>query len=327
MSEKKKKLIGKNVGVAADKFNVVNFDGEITKPASVLLEKLSAGISEVYAPIGKVRHAKADAKVARIEAEKYELQKRAAHRVMGEYVREQENIDAVTVKTLERLSPDTTEETVRGMDEDKVVFMRNLFKMASDEKMQDLWASVLAGEAEHPGSFSKSTVALVGMMDQNDARMFADFCQFMWSLFIWETDGEREESVLLIYDWQKTAVDNRFSSYSLLRAARHLDYLRLISYDGAGYTKMFSSPLFCYKWGYHGAHVHIYIPQSRIGNEDRYVMDVGHAMFTEAGEQLYRICGAQKNDDAFQYVLGKWAEKGYNPCTVLPDADKKGAGE
>ena len=312
MSEKKKKSIGKNVGVAADKFSVVNFDGEITKPASVLIEKLSAGIGEFYAPLGKILHAKADAKVARIEAETYELQKRAAHRVMGEYMREQKNIDAVTVKTLNRLSPDTTEETVRSMDDDKVAFMRNFFKTVSNDEMQDIWAGILAGEARAPGSFSKSTVDTVGKMGKEDALMFSDFCQFVWSP-ISETE---EEFFPLIYDSQNEVYQGQRRMFDV---AKHLDYLRLISYSGVGgYSQIYyanpQSDQAAVIWVYQRDSVLLDIPQAPSGKEkNRHDMSIGHAMFTEAGRQLYRICKPPKNDAFFQYILEKWRKLGYNP--------------
>ena len=197
-----------------------------------------------------------------------------------------------------------------------------MFKMVSDEDMQDLWASILAGEADKPGSFSKSTVEAVSRMGKEDARMFADFCQFAWTLVIDGFGIDQKEIVPLLYDrrndyeWPGEVDKGHRSMYSI---AKHLDYLRLISFDGGGYTRVFSFPF--YSWDYHGTRIHIRAPQKNYTNLP---VNMGYAMFTEAGEQLYRICGAQKDDDAFQYVLGKWQELGYNPHTRLPDADKKG---
>ena len=296
MSEKKKEIISKSAEVAG-----------------VLVDKLS-GILPAVAE-------------AKVEAEEITLRgmiknegiaRRAGFRIL----RQQGNIEDIAHLAGEKMQPGS-EHQARDMDEDWAADFSEKCKNTSDKEMQALWASILAGEADRPGSFSKSTVAIVGMMDKNDARMFSDFCQFVWGLIIDEADGEREEGVLLIYDRKEGVAQNQ--SFSILAAARHLDYLRLISFwpSTGNYTRAFPFPF--YSWDYHGARVHLSAPQERHGeHKDNFVVDTGRAVFTEAGEELYRICGAQKDDDAFQYVLGKWQELGYNPCTVLPDADKKG---
>ena len=330
MSEKKKKSIGKNVGVAADKFSVISVDGEITKPASVLLEKLSAGIGEAYAPWGKVRHAKADAEVARIEnqvlAENNELMERAARRAVGEYMREQKNIEAIAAKAMKRLPPDTPEETVRGMDEDKVAFMRNLFKTVSDDEMQNLWADILAGEAGAPGAFSKNTVALVGMMGKDDAEMFRGFCQFAWN-------DPGQGAWPLIYNWDDEVYNDSGVpgqaipvQRNMFNVVEHLDALGLISYV-VSEDRLLVSAINLVLWSYHGRRAFLTIPPSKEGGPMKYGMKTGKVYFTKAGQQLYRICGARKNPIFFDYIFGKWKELGYNPRIVVPDTGEKGAGE
>ena len=44
--------------------------------------------------------------------------------------------------------------------------------------MQELWASLLAGEANQPGSVSERTVDFVAAMDKIDAETFARLCRF-----------------------------------------------------------------------------------------------------------------------------------------------------
>ena len=321
MSEKKKKSIGKNVGVAADKFSVISVDGEITKPASVLLEKLSAGINEAYAPWGKVRHAKADAEVARIEnqvlAENNELMERAVRRAVGEYMREQKNFEAIAAKAMKRLPPDTPEETVRSMDEDKVAFMRNLFKTVSDDEMQDLWAGVLAGEAGAPGAFSKNTVALLGMMGKDDAEMFRNFCQFVWH------DAARVPYPL-IYNWDdgiynvfRASHKSVFSPPAMFNVLEHLDALGLISFVVSEHRLVISSTSKIF-WFYHeSSPLMLDIPPRQQGeHRGKYAMETGKVSFTKAGEQLSRICGAQKNIPFYNYILEKWKAEGYNPSVI-----------
>ena len=46
--------------------------------------------------------------------------------------------------------------------------------------MQSLWARLLAGEANQPGTFSKRTVELVASLDKSDAQLFTGLCRFAW---------------------------------------------------------------------------------------------------------------------------------------------------
>ena len=63
-------------------------------------------------------------------------------------------------------------------------WMANFFdkcRIISDEEMQGLWAKVLSGEANAPGSYSKRTVNFLASMDKEDAALFTALCGFAWS--------------------------------------------------------------------------------------------------------------------------------------------------
>lgn len=47
----------------------------------------------------------------------------------------------------------------------------------SDEKMQDIWSKVLAGEIDNPSSFSLRTIDILKNMRKTDAELFAKFCE------------------------------------------------------------------------------------------------------------------------------------------------------
>jgi len=69
----------------------------------------------------------------------------------------------------------------------------------SNEEMQDLWASVLAGEVKTPGSFSRKTLDVLRNLSQNDAKLFKELVQYVIP------KGEysflfRDESVLLKHE-------------------------------------------------------------------------------------------------------------------------------
>jgi len=49
----------------------------------------------------------------------------------------------------------------------------------SDEAMQDLWASVLAGEVKKPGSFSRRALDVLRNLSQEDAKLFQEIAQYI----------------------------------------------------------------------------------------------------------------------------------------------------
>ena len=44
--------------------------------------------------------------------------------------------------------------------------------------MQSLWSRILAGEANHPGHFSRRTVNFVDSVDKREANLFTNLCEF-----------------------------------------------------------------------------------------------------------------------------------------------------
>ena len=294
----------------------VNIDGEeITKPVSVFLEKMSAGIGEAYAPWGKVRHAKADAEVARIEnqalAENNELMERAVRRAVSEYMRDQKNIEAIIAQAAKLLPPDTPEETVRSMDEDKIAAMLGMFKTVSNQEMQLLWAKILVGEAAKPGSFSKRTAAVVSEMDKEDAELFAAFCQFVWT----EKTYDGDFLIPMIFDVRHEVYRSQGITHNALV---DLAAAGLISYDIAGMGSRYSSPATRVVREYFGTTVHL-TPAKK---KDGYYVSFGVASLTKHGEQLYPVClslgKVQKNDVFFQYIWEEWEKLGYNPSLTPP---------
>src|SRR5690242_11123062 len=92
--------------------------GELSKPATVLVEKISDAVGGIFRPYQLVRIAKAQAEAERISAESQiqitDLQKRALHRFLHEEGRKQANIEAITQKAIplleEQGSPDQLQE-------------------------------------------------------------------------------------------------------------------------------------------------------------------------------------------------------------------------
>ena len=94
-------------------------------------------------------------------------------------------------------------------------------RIAHDDKMQILWAKILAGEANEPGTYSKRTVNFVADMDKREAELFMNLCQYVCEM----KNGEDTELVPLY------PPRDDFPYPMLDEALNHLDSIGLIRLD------------------------------------------------------------------------------------------------
>lgn len=170
--------------------------GELSKPATVLVEKVCNAVGILYEPARIKRNARAESEAEKIKAlariELREIEERALERFVRQETRKQENIESITAQAAATL-PESAH--VEGLEEDWVA---NFFKhcdTVSDVEMQSLWARLLAGEATTPGSYSMRTVDFISTIDKKDAALFTTFSQFVWMIgaptpLIYEVEDE-----------------------------------------------------------------------------------------------------------------------------------------
>jgi len=81
--------------------------GPLSRPATVLIEKISDAVGGIFKPYQIVRVAKAEAEAERVKAESQiqitDLQRRAFHRFLAEECKKQKNIEDITQRALPRL--------------------------------------------------------------------------------------------------------------------------------------------------------------------------------------------------------------------------------
>lgn len=156
--------------------------GELAKPATTLIEKISEAIGGIARPWQIVRVARAESVAKRIEAEAQievsEIQQRALRRFLSEEEQKQKNIESITEKAIPLLADKSNPD---GMDRDWIADFFDKCRIVSDDEMQLLWSKVLAGEANEPNSYSKRTVALLGSLSKEEAELFTLFGSFLWS--------------------------------------------------------------------------------------------------------------------------------------------------
>ena len=257
----------------ADQNNSLINLGNLAEPAKVLIEKVSDAVGGAFKPYQIKRVAKAEAEAEIIKAnakiEISELQIRALNRFFVEEAVKQENIENITKKAIPQLEESANPKKI---EKDWLVDFFDKSRIVSDEEMQNLWSSILAGEANRPGSYSKRTLHLMASLDKKDAVLFTKLCGFVWVI---------GTPTPLIFDSQNEIYTNNGINFSSLK---HLDAIGLISFESlSGYIRK----------GF-GKNVNIAygskITTLEFPNIEKNDLNIGHAMFTDAGLQLAQFC-------------------------------------
>ena len=169
--------------------------GDLAEPAKVLIEKLADAGYILYEPKHIVAVAKAEAEAAKIQAEseievekaKAEVakiraeseieitdrQRRGMHRWVAEQGQQQESIENTVMKAVPQLNEDANPNAI---EDDWVIKFFDKCRLVTDDEMQDLYASILAGEANSAGSYSPKTLTTLADMNQKVLSLFNTFC-------------------------------------------------------------------------------------------------------------------------------------------------------
>lgn len=151
--------------------------GDLAKPATALIEKVADATGILYEPTRIKRRAKAEAKAEKIQAEAKieitDIHRRAAQRWIEEETQRQESIENTITKAVPQLNEDADPHAI---EDDWIINFFDKSRLVTDDKVQDLWASILAGEANRAGSYSPKTLATIADMDQKVANLFDTFC-------------------------------------------------------------------------------------------------------------------------------------------------------
>ena len=262
----------------------------LTKPATVLIEKVSDAVGGIARPgqIRRVARADADAKVILAEADIKitELQQRAAHRFIEEETKNQINIESITHQAIPHLNDDAEPEKIKDD------FLRNFFdksRLVSDEQMQDVWARILAGEANNPGTFSRKTVNILADMDKSDAELFTRLCCYIWML-----PGGAEPLVFVKDDFFR----ERGIHLSSLAEVASLGLLHTsnLGFKLHGLPSKFTA-------SYFGRRAELSLAEGSRGE-----MSCGDILLTGAGKQIASITQISLVQGFFESMCEKWEQ-------------------
>lgn len=278
----------------SNSFSLINLSN-LSKPATVLVEKISNAIGLYFEPIQAKRMAEAEVEVAKIRArgnlEVTEIQERAIYRLIHEEGKKQENIESITAQAITRIDEHAKPENVEN---DWILHFFDKCRNVSDAEMQSLWSKILAGEANKPSSYSKRTIDIISTLDKSDAHIFTNLCGFAI------TDG-KGIAYPLVFEHQ----DNIYKKSGLdFASLNHLDFIGLIKFNELGnylFTNLSKQAVFLYF-----GQVIKFILQKDSDNK----LASGHVMLTQAGLQLASICGAQMNREFLNYMAEYYKKKG-----------------
>ena len=146
--------------------------GKLAKPADTLIKKVASGAGVLYEPTRIKRKARAEADAAIIAAKaEMEIEDLRENRAMKSLVARETKYQENAEQILDRAIADLKENAApEDMDDDWVANFFDKARLVSDKEMQSLWARVLAGEANGPGSYAKRTVNLVAELDKRECR-------------------------------------------------------------------------------------------------------------------------------------------------------------
>ena len=152
---------------------IIPLDG---KAATALIAKVSDAMGGILQPwqIKRVARAEAEAEITRAkgsatadiiraesEARTQEIKRRAMARLDWEEVQQQANMESIIQKSLLEVSEEATPENI---EQDWLTYFLKHCRLISNDKMQNFWAKILAGEANSPGAFSKRTIMVVSTL-------------------------------------------------------------------------------------------------------------------------------------------------------------------
>ena len=249
--------------------------GDLTKPADTLIKKISNAVGVLYEPYQtrRVAKAKADAALtqAKSEIQITDLHRRAARRWIEEEAQRQKNMEDITAKALPQLNKNAKPDSI---EDDWLVNVFDKCRIVSDNEMQELWARILAGEANSPGTYSKRTVNFLSDLDKIDADLFTKLCGFVWVF-----RGVRELVMLdegaEIYNKHGIDFDSLF----------HLDSIGLIQF---GATEIVWDDLpKRFSVAYYDRPLTLEMPRDA-DNE----LIFGKARLTRIGQELMPVCGS-----------------------------------
>lgn len=217
-------------------------------------------------------------------------------------------------KTLDYLDEGTD---IREIDVDWRANYFDKSRLVYDDGMQTLWAKILAGEANNPGTYSKRSVNSIADIDKRDAQLFTELCRYVCKIKYTHENIDKIEFVPLIfgnYLHTKSLYVSTLPNYHI-RAPDldHLDNIGLIRVVDYGSDEITGEYGFRFRTdviksdvpievNYYGESIRLSnYPVEGMGVHSSGV-PIGKVKLTQIGSELYPICGSTPVDGFFSHI-------------------------
>lgn len=279
--------------------------GKLSKPINTLVEKIASGAGILYEPTRIKRKALAEAEAKKTQVladiEVQDIQRRALERFIREETIKQENIEKIVEKSFDKIDETAKPENI---EDDWIANFFDKSKLISDDNMQELWAKILAGESNKPGTYSKRTIEFMSNLDKKDAELFTNLCKFVWDFGVLQP---------LIFAYN----DDIYSKYGInFGTLMHLQEIGLVS---------LSIPNGFARKGF-GKHIKIFYYSRELQiefNKDKdNEISAGDVQLTNIGKELALITNSNKLDEFYDYVIEKYYKDELKLSEPLPIIQK-----
>ena len=255
-----------------------------SKAGLALIEKCAEAMGGLLKPWQAVRVARAEGQASLIKAEADEVAKQLAlrtqERQLAQGMREQQNIESTILKTLPNLNESASPENI---DQDWLANFFDKTRLVSNEQMQDLWAQVLAGEANAPGYYSRRTIEFLSSMSQQEATWFRQACSFVWK----DLDTQQ---LYVIVDLSKESIPSGITVENF----KHLADIGLFTIASFGSSV---TPHYLNKLSLRIENIGV-----RLEVKATVALPSGDAQMTNIGRELYEICRPETVPDILEYT-------------------------
>lgn len=181
---------------------------------------------------------------------------------------------------------------IREIDVDWRAHFFDKCRIVHDEDMQNLWAKILAGEANKPGTYSKRTVNFVAELDKREAELFTNLCRYVCKMKI--RDNINLMPLLFSFDDSQYQIPNG--------DLNHLDSIGLIRLNDPPDSIRLNESI---EVNYYGEDIRLSLPDNESSKSLSEWLHASHIELTQIGKELYPISGSAKVDGLLNYVCNE----------------------
>ncbi|AEV28938.1 Protein of unknown function (DUF2806) [Sphaerochaeta pleomorpha str. Grapes] len=273
---------------------------KLAEPINTAIIKIANATGVIYEPTRVKRKAKAEAMTDLIRMRTlFGFTKKESQSIMRMNYIKHDNYQGVLNKAIPNFKVSSSTFNPNKVDQDWLRLHFEKSSISSDDEMQHLWAKIIAGEFNCPGSFSRQTLVIVEQLDKGTAQLFTRFgsCFFKFGglLSAYYIENDETERILGISYFDTIQLE----SLGLIKKQIKTGFktLGLISDESV------------MNYEYFDEEGDIPLQSTKDGDQEFYSLPVESILLTRTGRELGEICGATKNLEYLNYVKKRWEKQ------------------